>query len=82
VAPPELPRAVPVTEPKQKLAIERPQQDRMRASHASRISAPPVPNFVSATTESVPVPAKLTCQTSTIAGERVRMECFPVQADQ
>jgi hypothetical protein len=82
VAPLELPGAISAAEPKQKHAIERPHLDRARAPAKPHVSAPTAPAVVPVTTEAVVVPAKVTCHTSTIAGERVRMECIPVQAIQ
>lgn len=79
---PERSETASIAEPKSMRAVERRPSDRPRAAAKPQLAARTVPIAPPVTPEAVIIPAKVTCHTSNVPGERVRMECIPVEAGQ
>lgn len=78
--PPQQPMPIAVIEPKRVSATERQLQERRRTAAKPQLASRPVPIPMPAAPEASPIPANVTCRTSNVPGERVRMQCFPTEA--
>lgn len=78
--PPQHPTPTAADEPKRERVIERRSQDRHREPAKPRVAIRPLQIPMPATSEASPIPVAVTCRTSNVPGERVRMQCFPTEA--
>lgn len=78
--PPQHPMPAAADELKRERAIERQSQERHRQPAKPRLAIQPLPIPMPATSEASPIPSAVTCRTSNVPGERVRMQCFPTEA--
>ena len=78
--PPQQLMPAAVVEPKRVSVIERQLQERRRTAAKPQLASRPVPIPMPAMPEASPIPANVTCRTSNVPGERVRMQCFPTEA--